>query len=312
MVVVDSIRKSYGSSLILKDISFSLRTGEITGLLGPNGAGKTTLLKILAAYHMPDRGSVEINGHSPFYNNSLVKSSVGYLSEKTPLYDYMTVDEYLLFSLSAMGCRKKNVKAEKKKLLKMLSLTDYQYTVISKLSSGYRQRCAIAGSLAGDLSLLILDEPGKGLDPIQIAELRDIIRNFGKEISVIISSHILSEIETLCDRVLIMDQGTLLYDTESSEDKSGKTVQFRIEVSGGEQQIKKLESAPLLNVLVCRELKVNYWELQIQIPELEYRRSKGAIISDALIGCSLRIHCFEEEKNSLEEIFFNVLEGKHE
>lgn len=306
MVQVESIWKSYDASPVLKDVSFSISKGEIVGLLGPNGAGKTTLLKVLSSYHMADSGTVLLNGKSD------IKSHCGYLSENAPLYENMTVKEYLLFLLSAKGVQKADRENEFNRLVELFSLEDQKNLVISVLSSGFRQRCAIAGAMTGNISLLILDEPAKGLDPLQIVELRNIIRSYAGEISVLISSHILAEIEILCDRVLILDEGKLQYDSPICRLDSDKSVIYNVLVSGDKKKIADLKKIGSFSILSDHNRENDMIELKIQITADEYKRRKGALISNALAAKSICLHSLDLERNSLEDIFMNITGRKND
>ncbi|MBI9098308.1 MAG: ABC transporter ATP-binding protein [Spirochaetaceae bacterium] len=309
MIEIESVSKSYKERSVLKDISFSLKKGEITGLLGQNGAGKTTLLKILAGYHMADSGLVKIDGLSIVDHSSRVKEKIGYLSEKSPLYEYMTVREYLDFILSIRLYKKSKRDDERNKLLDLFSLKSYEHTIISELSTGFRQRCAIAGAQAGNIILLILDEPASGLDPLQISELRQIIRNCRKDMSIIISSHILSEIDLLCDRILILDNGVLKYDTGKDNSRGNERAAYVIEVSGQESDVNNLKMQTGIILESSKEIRKNYWTLIVSISNREHKRNKGALITDLLYKNNLRIHTLDLKSQSLEQIFLRTMEN---
>ncbi len=306
MVNVNSISKSYDGNPILKNVSFDLPAGEVLGILGPNGAGKTTLLKILASYHFPDSGNVEIDGYSVIHNSIRTKSICGYLSEKAPLYENMKVIDFIQFNAASKVNGKKNIKLEVDKLIKNCYLDQYKNTLISKLSSGYRQRCAIAGALAGDLSLLILDEPGKGLDPGQIIELRNIIKNRDPDVSVIISSHILSEIEILCDRFLILDNGILKSVNQSS------FISYNVVIQGDSDLIDSLSNEKDFTVISRNELKSGVFEMEIEISRKNHEISGGALIYDQICKRKLRLYYLEAEKNILEKNYMETLRAKYE
>ena len=312
MLKVDSIYKAYGKNTVLKDISFSIGKGEVVGILGPNGAGKTTLLKILAAYHMPDSGTVELNDMPLLDMGQLVKSQIGFLSEMAPLYEYMTISEYLEFMLSAMGVHSREINDKLNHLIALFSLENYRNRIISRLSSGYKQRVAIAGALAGDISLLILDEPAKGLDPQQIVELRQIIRSYGKEITIIISSHILSEVESLCQRVLIIDEGSLKYDTINDSETDKHYISYRVEVSGKEKDINQLSNAENIELKSVTKVSDSYFELEIDIPKSEQEKNKALIISENLGIHSLKLHSMDIMSHSLENIYLKIMERSYE
>ena len=212
-----------------------------------------------------------------------------------------------------MGTEKAKINGEIDKLLKLFSLQDYRNIVISKLSSGYKQRCSIAGALAGNISLLILDEPGKGLDPRQIVELRDIIRNYSKELTIIISSHILNEIDILCDRVLILDNGEMKYDTQQTEAvKNSERITFSAIVSGDREMIYSLKENTQIDIISINSLNKRKYKLTISISRKNYECDEGAVIFDSLVQKKLRLHKLVEDKNTLEEIFMNITGKNHE
>ena len=212
----------------------------------------------------------------------------------------MSVEEFISFNVAAMGRGKKDVPGDVNHLINICRLNQYRPVAISKLSSGYRQRCAIAGALAGDLSLLILDEPGKGLDPRQIVELREIIRNRPENISVIISSHILSEIELLCDRVLILDKGELKT-VETSE-----SIVYKVLIEGDKNSIESLVEETELFLLSLKEVKPSVFELKIEISSERHKSSGGAVIYDNVAKRSLRLFSLEYQKNTLEKSFMEI------
>ncbi len=300
MVIVDSVSKSYDEP-VLKNLSFNVEDGEVLGILGSNGAGKTTLLKILAAYHFPDSGSVTIDGFSVINDSTKVKSICGYLSENAPLYEYMKIEEFIYFQLAAMGTEKKNIPQEVDRLIGLCKLGQSRRAIISRLSSGYRQRCAIAGALAGNLSLLILDEPGKGLDPKQIIELREIIRETCNNITIIISSHILSEVELLCDRVLILDNGELKNVEATSE------IFYSAVIEGEREIVESIGEDHKFSLILIEELKPSVFKIKLKISRDLHEESGGAVFFDCIKKKDLRLYSLEHHKNTLEETFMRVI-----
>lgn len=211
MIEVQHLTKRYGSHCAVNDISFRVEEGEILGFLGPNGAGKSTTMNILTGYLSATDGVVRINGHDILEEPNEAKASIGYLPEQPPLYPDMTVREYLDFMFDLKKCRFDRAKhlAEICKLMRI----DHVYgRLIKNLSKGYRQRVGFAQALIGNPPVLILDEPTVGLDPKQIIEMRTLIKNLGKHHTVILSSHILPEIEAVCDRIVIINNGEIVAD----------------------------------------------------------------------------------------------------
>lgn len=216
MVEVKNLTKAYGSIKAVNNISFTVNDGEILGFLGPNGAGKSTTMNIITGYISSSSGTVTINESEILKDPKGAKSQIGYLPEIPPLYMDMTVRKYLEFMFSI-----KKIKLPKKahidEVLSLTKLDDHQQRIIRNLSKGYKQRVGLAQALLGNPPVLILDEPTVGLDPSQIKEFRTLIRNLGKKHTVIFSSHILSEVSEICDRVVVINNGTIVADTNINE-----------------------------------------------------------------------------------------------
>lgn len=212
-IEVKQVSKLYGSQKALDKISFSLKKGEIVGFLGPNGAGKSTMMKIITAYLPSNKGEVFICGFSVKENPDKVKKVVGYLPEHNPLYLEMYVKEYLLFHASLFGVGKIEVDT----VVSQTGLVPEAHKKIEQLSKGYRQRVGLAAALLHNPEILILDEPTTGLDPNQLQEIRELIKTIGKEKTVLLSTHIMQEVEALCDRVIIINKGAIVLDKKMNE-----------------------------------------------------------------------------------------------
>ena len=211
MIKIDHLVKNYGNFCAVDDISFEIEQGEIVGLLGPNGAGKSTTMNILTGYLSSTFGNVEINGINILDNPLEAKKLIGYLPEQPPLYTDMTVEEYLNFTYDLKGCtlnREKHIE----EICSIVKITDVYKRIIGHLSKGYRQRVGIAQALVGNPEVIIFDEPTVGLDPKQIIEIRNLIRTLGKKHTVILSTHILQEVQAVCDRIIIINKGKLVAD----------------------------------------------------------------------------------------------------
>jgi ABC-2 type transport system ATP-binding protein len=207
-IVVENLSKRFGSQQALSEVSFSIDRGEVVGFLGPNGAGKSTLMKILTTYYKPDQGQAMVAGHSIAEAPRKVQRSIGYLPEHNPLYLDLYVKEYLAFCGSAYGVAKSRI-AE---VIIQTGLGPESHKKIGQLSKGYRQRVGLAAALLHDPEVLILDEPTTGLDPNQLLEIRRLIREIGKSKTILLSTHIMKEVEAVCDRVLIINKGSLVAD----------------------------------------------------------------------------------------------------
>jgi len=212
-IEVKNISKYYGKQKALNNVSFSINSGEIVGFLGPNGAGKSTMMKIITTYLTQDEGEVLVNGFDTSTDKIAVKKSVGYLPEHNPLYNDMYILEYLEFLARIHKIDKKNI-AE---VVELVGLTPEKHKKIKQLSKGYRQRVGLAGALLHNPDVLILDEPTTGLDPNQLIEIRGLIKEIGKTKTVLFSTHIMQEVEAVCDRVIIINKGKLIIDSSISE-----------------------------------------------------------------------------------------------
>ena len=210
MIAVQDLTKYYGLHPAISRLSFEVARGEIVGFLGPNGAGKTTTLKILAGFLSPTSGKAFINGHDCVTESLAVRRSLGYLPETAPLYTELTVTQFLLFAARAKGVPSKDEQAEVDRVIQACILRDVRHTLISSLSKGYRQRVGLAQALLHNSPLLILDEPTIGLDPAQIVEIRQLIKDLSGDHTVILSSHILPEVSQLCQRVIIINKGQIV------------------------------------------------------------------------------------------------------
>lgn len=213
MIEVSHLSKKYGTHPAIEDLSFTVGDGQIFGLLGPNGAGKSTIMNVLTGYLAPTSGEVKVAGFSLPEQAQQAKACVGYLPEQPPLYPEMTVQEYLDFAAELKGIKKKADRKEQvRKAARRTGLEEVLPRLIRSLSKGYRQRVGIAQALLGNPPVLILDEPTVGLDPKQIIEIRNLIKSLGRKHTVILSSHILSEVQAVCERVIVINRGSIVAD----------------------------------------------------------------------------------------------------
>jgi len=241
-IVVSGLTKRYGAQVAVNDISFSIKSGEIVGFIGPNGAGKSTTMKVLTGYIQNYRGAVEINGKDIRTHKIDVQRNTGYLPEHNPLYLDMYVKEYLSF---VAGIYKvENKKAHIDEMVETLGLTKEYKKRIQALSKGYRQRVGLASALIHDPSVLILDEPTTGLDPNQIVEIRNLIAKIGSNKTILLSTHIMQEVEAICDRVIIIDNGLIVADGSASSVASGtskETILVEFENAADRSAIEALD-----------------------------------------------------------------------
>ena len=245
MISVEKLSKYYGDFHALKGVSFEINAGEIVGILGPNGAGKSTTLRILTCYLSPTSGNAIIDGKSILNNEREVKRVIGYLPESAPLYDDMSVFDYLVYMAEIQELERSRLNDRLHYVVDACNLKDVISKSIGELSKGYKQRVGIAGAIIHDPKILILDEPTNGLDPNQIVEIRELIKELGKEKTVLISTHILSEVEATCSRAIIINQGNVIADADpkhlslnnSKENKISTRIKLSIKTNDDNSKI---------------------------------------------------------------------------
>lgn len=263
-IKIQELTKTYGVQKAVDNISFEVKTGEILGFLGPNGAGKTTTMKIITGYIESDMGDVTIGGKS--VKSGETKGNIGYLPEHNPLYLEMPVMDYLGFCASIQGMDKAAIPGRVRKMIKDCGLNAEKHKKIGELSKGYRQRVGLAQAMIHDPEILILDEPTTGLDPNQIVEIRELIKNIGQEKTVILSTHILPEVEATCDRILIINKGKIVADGTAAtlrKQAQGKQVlHVRIEDADVNTIYGKLQELPTVAMIDIIDAANNRFEVQ--------------------------------------------------
>ena len=242
MIEVKNITKKYGNFFAVNDISFEVKDNEIVGFLGPNGAGKSTTMNMITGYIEPTEGKIFVNGKEISKEPNKVKRQIGYMPENTPLYQELTVREFVNYIADLKRVKRKEKKEKVDKVLEQTGLKEVEKKQIRKLSRGYKQRVSLAGALIGDPEVLILDEPTVGLDPKQITEIRELIKKLGKKHTVILSSHILSEVSQICEKVIIINKGKILaVDTpENLEEQFKEENSIYVTVEDKKNNIKKV------------------------------------------------------------------------
>lgn len=238
MIEINHLVKNYGSKFAVDDISFKVGEGEIVGFLGPNGAGKSTTMNILTGYLSSTSGEAKVGGIDILENPDEAKKLIGFLPEQPPLYIDMTVDEYLNFVYEIKGC-KLNRQKHLEEVRKVTKIDDVKNRLIRNLSKGYRQRVGIAQALVGNPPVIIFDEPTVGLDPKQIIEIRNLIRSLGKNHTVILSTHILSEVQSVCDRIVIINEGKIIADekTENITQVVEDNRRYAVKIAGPQREV---------------------------------------------------------------------------
>lgn len=284
MIEVENLTKYYGPRRAVEDVSFKVEKGEILGLLGPNGAGKTTIMRMLTGFFQPTFGKAKVADFDTVEEPLEVKKRIGYLPETLPLYNEMTVSSYLEFVAKLKGIEFKEIKKKVSKSMEITKISDVENRIIGRLSRGYRQRVGLAQALLSDPEVLILDEPTIGLDPKQIIEVRKLIKSFGGEKTVILSSHILPEVSMTCEKIVIIDKGNVIaVDTQEQLSKRLK--------EGGEKifaKIKGQENDVIKQISKIKGIK----DLQKELEE------------DGIVSLSLES---EGDKSIREEIFRTVV-----
>ena len=241
MIQVENITKRYGNFTAVDGISFDIDEGEIVGFLGPNGAGKSTTMNMITGFIEPSEGRIIVDGYDISKKPKKAKRQIGYMPEVVPLYSDLTVKEFVAYMADLKGCDKKTKKEEIKKVLEETGLTEVQNKLTKNLSRGYKQRVSMAGALVGNPKVIILDEPTVGLDPKQVTEIRTLIKNLGKKHTVILSSHILSEVSQICNRVIIINKGKIVA-IDTPENLENKVAQNNVVYVTVEDPENKMDS----------------------------------------------------------------------
>lgn len=302
MIEVCDLVKKYGSHTAVDHLSFEVPSGKVVGLLGKNGAGKSTTLNMITGYLAPTQGKVCIQGIDMARHPAKAKKCIGYLPEVPALYPDMTVEEYLRFVAELKGIPMKLRREEVQRVLQKTDTVEMTRRLIRHLSKGYCQRVGLAAAMLGNPEMLILDEPSVGLDPVQIQQMRELIRELGKEHTILLSSHIMQEIQAVCDEILIIDQGKLIVrDTPEELVKRQTGNALRMEILGEPQQI--LDALAEVEGVLSAEPQEEEMMYEVQMAAGEDIRAR---IFYAMAGISCPIVMMQQEEASLEEAFLAV------
>ena len=291
-IEVQNISKNYGAQKALDNISFSIKKGEIVGFLGPNGAGKSTLMKILTTYITADEGEAKVNSYDVSNDTKNVQKSVGYLPEHNPLYLDLYIREYLAFNADIYKVSKSRIE----EVIQLTGLTPESSKKIGQLSKGYRQRVGLACALLHDPEVLILDEPTTGLDPNQLVEIRELIKNIGKNKTVFLSTHIMQEVEAICERVIIINNGKLVTDKNLSnlvKEQAEQTIEVEFD-----QLLSNTDFALLENLTSTKKINDFTWELTFESDE-----DKRGKVFDFAQEKGFKILQLSLKNKNLEQIF---------
>lgn len=314
LIEVQNLTKVYGGRVAVKNLSFKIRNGRIYGLLGPNGAGKSTTMNIIAGCLSPTEGSVRINGYDVCDHPLEAKRQIGYLPEQPPLFPDMTPLEYLTFVAEAKGVSEELVDRQVKEAMELTDIASVKHRLIRNLSKGFRQRVGIAQALLGSPDIVILDEPTVGLDPQQLTEVRALVRRLGEKLTVVISSHILSEISELCDHVIILSEGRVVADDDVAELEARMNPETTLcmTVKADEEGARQvLMSIPGVNTVTCLSSAPEEGTVSLRVTT-----NSGVDLRDeiffAMAERRYAVLSTETREPSLEEIFLTLTAKKKE
>jgi len=296
-IIVKNITKNYGKQKALDDVSFEIKAGEIVGFLGPNGAGKTTMMKIITCFLPPTQGDASVCGFDIYENELDIKRRIGYLPENNPLYTDMYVKEYLSF-IAGIHKLGKKTKSRVEEMIQLTGLENEQHKKIEALSKGYRQRVGLAQTLIHDPEVLILDEPTSGLDPNQVTEIRTLIKNISQKKTIMLSTHIMREVEVLCDRVIIIDNGKIVADKSINElQNTTQNKQYSILVEF-DREIEKKQLMQLSCVKNIIKKEGYTWQIIV-----ESEKDIRSEIFQLAVKNNAVVLSLNKEEHSLEEVF---------
>ena len=307
MIELKNVTKYFGDYPAITDISFTVDDGEIVGFLGPNGAGKSTTMKIITGFLPPSAGKISVAGHDVVTDSLAARSNIGYLPETVPLYGEMTVKDYLTFMGRIRGMSRSKIRSRIDEVVDLCRLIDYRNSHISKLSKGFRQRVGIAQAILHEPKVLILDEPTIGIDPRQVIETRDLIESLGGDRTVLVSSHLLDEVERMCGRVIIIDHGSIkAEDTPENLQRRLRNVgRIEVHIKGPEDTVSAAISSirGVENVALIADLGDGIRSYNIDTKRGDDVRSR---ISSAIVEGKWELVHMESITMSLEEIFVEV------
>ena len=310
MIEVKNVTKKYGKAVAVEDISFSINDGEIVGLLGPNGAGKSTTMNILTGYIEQTSGEVTIEGYNTLRKPRKAKKQIGYMPEGVPLYPELTVKEFVTYMAELKQVDRKVRKEKVEKVIEQTGLKDVENKLTRNLSRGYKQRVSMAGALVGEPKILILDEPTVGLDPKQITEIRSLIKELGKTHTIILSSHILSEVSQICNKIIIINKGKIIaIDTpENLEDKVNNNNCIYVTVEDTENKISNIKDKikDVKNIELVQENEDGTKQYLIEAnKDIDLRKK----IFSEFAKENITIFEMKKADTTLEDAFMKLIEG---
>ncbi len=310
MIEVKNVTKKYGKVVAVDNISFTIQDGEIIGLLGPNGAGKSTTMNMITGYIEPTEGTIIIDNYDISKRPKKAKKEIGYMPEGVPLYTDMTVKEFITYMAEIKKINKKERKEKVEKIIEETGLKEVENKITKNLSRGYKQRVSLAGALVGEPKILILDEPTVGLDPKQITEIRKLIKDLGKKHTVILSSHILSEVSQICQKVIIINKGKIVaIDTpENLENKVSNKNSLYVTVEDTENKIEKV-TKKIAEITKIELVKENEDKTKEYIIESNLDTDLRKILFQEFAKENITIFEMKKADTTLEDAFMKLIEG---
>lgn len=309
MIELKNVYKRYGTAIVINDMSFKIEKGKIVGFLGQNGAGKTTTMKLIAGLIKPSEGEVLIEGEKHSNKN---KSKIGYMPENVPLYESLSVREFIDFMAEMRGVKKSGRKEVVNNLIAKLNLKQVERSIIKNISRGYKQRVSLAGALAGNPEIILLDEPTVGLDPKQVIEIRNLIKSLAGNHTILVSSHILSEISQMCEKVIIIDKGKLVTidSPKNLEDKlSTNKIQIIVEDPKEKIDILKSKIPEIIKIVFLKKENKKEKLYEFTIKENEDIRKK---VMDVAKNEGINVIELKKVEASLEDVFVSLIDRKEE
>ena len=309
MIEVKNITKKYGSFTAVENVSFTVNDGEIVGFLGPNGAGKSTTMNIITGYIEPTEGTVIVNDYDVLKKSAKAKKQIGYMPEGVPLYYDLTVKEFITYMAELRKVPRKELKNEVAEIMNETGLTDVQNRIIKNLSRGYKQRVSLAGAIVGHPDVIILDEPTVGLDPKQVTEIRNLIKSLGRRHTVILSSHILSEVSQICKKVIIINKGKIIaIDTpENLEKQTQEKDIILITVEDTDNKMSNIKEL-IPEIKECKLVKDNNDGTKQYTIETKENVDIRKKLFDVLPQNNITIFELKKAENSLEDAFLNLID----
>ncbi|HEX5057368.1 MAG TPA: ABC transporter ATP-binding protein [Gammaproteobacteria bacterium] len=304
MIKTEALTRTYGDFTAVDQVSFKIGRGEIVGLLGHNGAGKTTIMKMLTGYLEPTSGHIEIDGLDIRVDREAIQRKIGYLPENCPVYPEMTVIDYLDYAASLHGVPENERPSRVREAIAKTALEEKAMQPISTLSRGYRQRTGVAQALLHNPDILILDEPTNGLDPAQIQHMRDLIRSLAKQATVILSTHILQEVQAICDRVIIIRSGRVALDARMEELRSGNRLLVAVDTAPDKTQ-SILKSVQGVRSVATLDNDGRQYRYALELAQQEADEA-APLVSKALIDKGCKLYGLQRERRDLETVFGEI------